>query len=177
MLQQRAISPWFEVAQLERWLNLNSAAEKPIALVGVNRVPGGNSAETYLLDTISGVNRESRKLVLRRDPVGGPVEREIEREYLVMERLATSPIPVPRVLGLELDPQWLERPFFVDEYRSGTANRNLFNSQEYAPLRPRLGAQFIDLLGALHLLDINECKLDFLPNPGPNPARTEVDCR
>lgn len=143
----------------------------------VDRIPGGLSAETYLLSVEWEGESGSvqNQYVLRRDPVGGLVERNIEREYRVMEALRDGPVPLPRVVGLELDPAWLDRPFFVDEFLPGTSDRNVFNSPSFAPTRRRLGEQFLQVLATMHLLDIDESGLGFLPKPAGSPAQHEID--
>lgn len=172
-------NPWFDTEGLARWLSLKLGAGYPAEVLDVRRLPGGLSAETYHLKV--GWERTpgptATELVLRRDPVGGLVERDIEREYRVMLALRDSPVPLPRVYALELDPAWLERPFFVDDFCPGTTDRNLFNSAAYTSLRPRLGEQFIEILARLHTFDLREWGLDFLANPGPGtcPAAREVE--
>ncbi len=171
---RESISPWLDTTRLESWLSDKVAAGRPVAVTEVVRLTGGLSAETYRL-TIQREGADPEPLILRRDPVGGLVERDIEREYRVMEQLAQSPLPVPQVLGLEMDPAWLERPFFVDRLEPGAADRNYFNSPACAPFRPRLGEQFIAHMATMHRLDIDAIGLDFLPRPDvATAAATEV---
>jgi aminoglycoside phosphotransferase (APT) family kinase protein len=149
----------------------------PVTLREVHRIPGGLSAETYLLtvewEAPSG--RVCNRYVLRRDPIGGLVERDIEREYRVMEALSGGPVPLPRVLGLEMDPAWLERPFFIDEFLPGVTDRNLFNAPSFELARRRLGEQFLQVLATMHSLDIDAAGLGFLPKPSHSPAEHEID--
>jgi len=174
--QRNALDRWFSIARLEEWFSGKLEGASEVSVADLYRVPGGLSAETYTL-TLSwraSNGRQSRRLVLRRDPVGGLVERDIEREYRVMEAVAETDVPLPRPFALELDPGWLGRPFFVDEWLPGTASRNVFFSLEMLPLRRRLGDQFVDILGRLHQLDAGA--LSFLEHPGEGtaPAAREV---
>lgn len=172
-------SAWLDVPRLEEWLSARLNEGRAVEVVAVERITGGQSAETYRLGTRfwrPGGALE-RALVLRRDPEGGLVERDIAREFGVMHALADSPIPLPRVFALELDPAWLGRPFFVDEALPGTADRNRFNAPAFADHRPLLGDQFIGLLAKMHQLDVEEWGLGFLGSPGEGrlPALHEVD--
>ncbi|MCC6382649.1 MAG: phosphotransferase family protein [Dehalococcoidia bacterium] len=174
-----ATSAWFDVRRLEEWLTGRLNDGRGVNVLTVERITGGQSAETYRLRTLfAGPDgAQERGLVLRRDPEGGLVERDIAREFGVMRALADSPIPLPRVYALELDPGWLGRPFFVDEALPGTADRNLFNAPAFAAHRPLLGAQFVDLLAKMHRLDVDKWNLAFLGSPGEGrlPALREVD--
>ena len=54
-----------------------------------------------------------RHLILRRDATAGLVAAERDLEYNVYRALAGQGLPIPSVYFLELDPRWLERPFFI----------------------------------------------------------------
>ena len=168
-----SISPWINSERLEEWMRLKIWPDTDIRIEALDRVSGGLSAETYRMSVRVGGDK-TWPLILRRDPVGGLVERDIEREYRVMKQLENAPLPVPRMLGLELDCGWLERPFFIDAQLPGIADRNYFNSPACASLRPVLGEQFVRHLASLHTLDIAKYGLDFLPFPMEGAAKREV---
>ncbi|MEE9284707.1 MAG: phosphotransferase family protein [Dehalococcoidia bacterium] len=170
---------WFDTGRFEKWLGQHLAhGGKAPKVLGVRRIPGGFSAETYHVAVAwpGSVDGMPEELILRRDPAGGPVERDIEREYGVMLALRDSPIPVPKVFKLEKDSTRLERPFFVEEFLPGNADRHRLFSDAYAPMRPRLGERFIAILAAMHTLDARRWGLDFLGDPGggTRPAAREV---
>jgi len=169
---------YFNTEKLGEWLDLHLEGGGGIRVQNVRRVTGGKSAETYIFDIVQNVKgRETtRPLVMRRDPVGGPVERDIKLEFDVMKALGDTPVPVPQVYGLELDPSWLERPFFVEEFITGTADLVHFSSPEYTDKRESINEQFFDIMARIHTLDIKQSRLDFLENPGEGtaPAAREV---
>lgn len=169
---------WLNTGKLGEWLDRHLEDGGGIRVENLRRVTGGKSAETYIFDAVQNVkgHRTTRPLVMRRDPVGGPVERDIELEFDVMNALGDTPVPVPRMFGLEMDSSWLERPFFVEEFIPGTADIACFSSAEYADKRKSLDEQFFDILAQIHTLDIRQSGLDFLDNPGEGtaPAAREV---
>src|SRR5690349_7271663 len=86
----------FDVAALEAWLE--QRVEGFRGPLSVERFKGGQSNPTYKLST------PKRAYVMRCKP--GPVSQllpsahAIEREYKVMNGLAGTEVPVPRVLAL-----------------------------------------------------------------------------
>ncbi len=171
---------WFDASRLARWLSLRIAGGAAVDVACVRRVMGGLSAETYQVSaTWRGDGGEvARELILRRDPATGlrRLSGGVEREFRVMSALHDSPAPVPRVYALELDPAWLERPFMVEEFVTGSSDRNLLNSVQYDAMRAEFGERFIQILADLHRLDVRASALQFLDDPGEGtePAAREV---
>ena len=99
---------------------------------------------------------------------------DVVREARVLEALADSVIPVPRVLGLASDGDLLGAPFFVTEYidapHMGLAPRSAWPRPE--------GTQdsYVRTVAAIHGLDWRATGLDFLdPSPpGPEAARRDL---
>ena len=99
---------------------------------------------------------------------------DVVREARVLEALADSVIPVPRVLGLASDGDLLGAPFFVMEYidapHMGLAPRSAWPRPE--------GTQdsYVRTVAAIHGLDWRATGLDFLdpPPPGPEAARRDL---
>jgi len=178
---ERTNYPGLDVNRLCLWLSERMNGGAPVKLARIMRIAGGASAETFRFSARLHSESVDRDLILRRDPVGGFVERNIQLEYRVMEALATSPVPVPRVMGLELDPDWLERPFFVDEAMPGITKAiaaDELGPGESSPeeARQALGMEYVEKLAMLHRWGIDNSKLSFLsrPNSGTGPGSLEL---
>jgi aminoglycoside phosphotransferase (APT) family kinase protein len=87
----------------------------------LSRIPGGASQETYRLHAAwrEGDAACEQDLILRRIPEMSLVNPEHGMEFAVYSALWGSGVPVPRALYGELDPAWLERPFFIMEMAEG----------------------------------------------------------
>ncbi|MEO0973443.1 MAG: phosphotransferase family protein [Pseudomonadota bacterium] len=83
----------------------------------IKRFRQGQSNPTYLLEA------EGGRYVLRTQPPGKllPSAHQVAREYRVMQALASTPVPVPRVhlLALAEDDSPLQRDFFVMDFVEG----------------------------------------------------------
>jgi aminoglycoside phosphotransferase (APT) family kinase protein len=102
-----------DLDRLADWLRLN--LEGFAGVPAVTQFPGGQSNPTYLLS--SGAQR----YVLRRKPPGVllPSAHAVDREYRVMQALAGSGVPVPRVHLLCEDTSVIGSAFFLMEYVQG----------------------------------------------------------
>jgi aminoglycoside phosphotransferase (APT) family kinase protein len=105
-------------AELERWMAAHVPGfSGPVALT---RLSGGQSNPTWRLDAASGA------YVLRQKPVGKtlPSAHQVDREFRVMQALAGSDVPVPRVHALCPDDAVMGSMFFVMDHIDG---RTLFD--------------------------------------------------
>jgi len=133
----------------------------------VRVLAGGQSNPTFLLDMTGGM------LVLRKQPPGEllPSAHAIDREYRVMNALAGSGVPVPRMQAYCEDATVIGTPFFLMEFVRG---RNFVD-----PTLPDLGAaerqtiyaEMNRVLVALHDLDYHAAGLDTFGRPGNYFAR------
>lgn len=142
----------FDVAGLTRWMrgHLQDFAGTGGDLA-VEQFQGGQSNPTYRITTPSGAT-----FILRRKPPGKllPSAHAIEREYRIMNALANTDVPVPKMLGLCEDPAVIGTAFYLMEYVSG---RILWN-----PLLPDMSptaraAHFDEInrvIAALHGVDV-----------------------
>ena len=99
---------------LEPWLNANVAGFD--TLHEIRKFDTGQSNPTYLLTADSG------KYVLRAKPPGELLKsaHQVDREYRVMKALASTGVPVPKMLTLaEDDASPIGRMFFVMEFLDG----------------------------------------------------------
>lgn len=81
----------------------------------IELVAGGSSNLTYLL------RGKGSTWVLRRPPLGFvlPTAHDMQREFTVLSALRDSDVPVPKVVGLCVDPAVIGCPFYVMEYCEG----------------------------------------------------------
>jgi aminoglycoside phosphotransferase (APT) family kinase protein len=111
---------------------------------------GGRSNLTYTLTD------GPRRWVLRRPPLGHVLAtaHDMGREYRVMGALASTPVPVPRMVFEHADPDVLGAPFYVMELVEGVVYRTADDLRRLdAAGARRLGYAFLDSLAALHLVD------------------------
>ncbi|GIW42662.1 MAG: acyl-CoA dehydrogenase [Candidatus Binatia bacterium] len=114
-------------------------------------VPGGNSNLTYIV-----TDREGRKTVLRRPPLGAilATAHDMAREHKIISALAATRVPVPRPLGLCTDPEVTGAPFYVMEYVPGEVLESAERTRAYLEesARRKLGEEVVEVLAALHAL-------------------------
>lgn len=100
-------------AALTDWMAAHVAGFRgPLTLT---RLSGGQSNPTWRVDAASG------RYVLRQKPVGVvlPSAHQVDREYRVMQALAGTAVPVPRMVALCEDDSVMGSMFFVMEYLEG----------------------------------------------------------
>ena len=116
----------------------------------LRRIEGGQSNPTFIVD-LGGVPR----LVLRAKPQGTllPSAHAIEREYRVMQALAASAVPVPRVRWLCEDPAVLGSAFYLMDFVPG----RILGDQTLPGLGPdarrAMYAELNRVIAALHQVD------------------------
>jgi aminoglycoside phosphotransferase (APT) family kinase protein len=164
------------VTDLETGLANYLAHRMPVAqglTVGnLARIHGGSSQETYRYEaswTEAGETKNGR-FILRRAPEAGLVNADHDLEFTVYSALAGSGMPIPAAHYLELDPQWLKRPFFIMDMAPGKPG-HFFNSDDpYEGQSERVGENFWTHLGTLAALDphaLNVASLRGMSDPRP----------
>ncbi|MGI9016693.1 MAG: phosphotransferase family protein [Euzebya sp.] len=95
------------------WLKKHASITAPLQ---ANLISGGRSNLTYRI-----TDAEGRGFVLRRPPLGTllPGAHDMPREHRIMAALASSPVPVPPVVGLCTDDDVLGAPFYVTGFVDG----------------------------------------------------------
>lgn len=125
-------------------------------------VSGGQSNPTFFLTW------GDRRMVLRKKP-DGPILRgahAVEREFRVMQALATTDVPVPEVLALEEDASVLGTPFYVMERLDGRVFADCALSQAAPHDRPALYFAMAETLARLHAIDPQAIGLGYYGRPG-----------
>jgi aminoglycoside phosphotransferase (APT) family kinase protein len=116
-------------------------------------IVGGHSNLTYRVTDAAG-----RALVLRRPPLGAVLAtaHDMEREHKIITGVAHTSVPVPEALGLCLDEDVNDAPFYVMNFIEGHVLDTAALTSRVLPnerLRAALGESVIDTLAALHLTD------------------------
>ncbi|WP_353234355.1 phosphotransferase family protein [Diaphorobacter ruginosibacter] len=152
----------FDLSSLAAWMNGNiDGFAGPLT---VEMFKGGQSNPTYKLIT------PSRSYVMRAKP--GPAAKllpsahAIEREYQVMNALAGTDVPVPRMLGLCEDESVIGRAFYVMEFMQG---RVLWDQSLQDMDRPQRAAIYDEMnrvIAALHTVDFTARGLAGYGRPG-----------
>jgi aminoglycoside phosphotransferase (APT) family kinase protein len=144
----------------------------------------GFSTETYLFD-VEGIDDAedggAQGLVFRRPPEYQILpDYDLRRQYLVMQRLATSPVPVPTMRWIDADGGDLGTPYVVMDRIDDVVGvsdvppyhqHGLFAETDDAG-RARLWNGCVDMIAAVHRLDPQRYRLGFLgpPTGPPTPA-------
>ncbi|HEV2189143.1 MAG TPA: phosphotransferase [Stellaceae bacterium] len=150
---------------IERWLGDHVAGFR--GPLRAERFPGGQSNPTYRLSAASG------DYVLRKKPPGPllPSAHAVEREFRVMQALAKTAVPVPKVYALCEDEAVTGRAFFVMEHLDG----RIFWDQRLPGLSPgERGAMFASMnrvIADLHSVDYAALGLEDFGRPGNYMAR------
>lgn len=130
------------------------------------RIHGGSSQETFRFRASWNADgkREERSLILRRVPEAGLVDAEHDLEFTVYSALDNRCVPVPKVHYLELDPQWLGRPFFIMDLMPGKPGHFFASTDPYEGKGAEVGRNFWRHLGILAAQDHVELGLTGLRN-------------
>jgi len=150
-------------APLSGWLAPRLAVDT-VRITGMSRPGGGQSNDTILFDaewTERGLARRD-SFVLRREQIAHHIFRapDVLREFRVLEGLASSRVPVPRVRWAEADPSVIGAPFFVMHAVVGRVPlaKPSIHTHGWLPTlttgeRARLWSSALDALVAVHAVD------------------------
>jgi aminoglycoside phosphotransferase (APT) family kinase protein len=150
----------FDPDRLDRFLRAHIAGlEGPMRL---ERIHGGQSNPTFFVDYAN------RRLVVRKQP-GGPVLQSahaIDREFRIMSALATTVVPVPRVLQFHAENDVVGTPFYVMERLEGRVfTDGSMPTVAFDQRRPLL-LSTARTLASLHRLDYTSIGLQDYGRPG-----------
>ena len=126
----------------------------------IEQFDAGQSNPTYRLSL------GPHRYVLRKKPPGKllPKAHAVEREARVMAALASTEVPVPRILGLCEDPDLIGTPFFVMEMLEGRILWDARLPDQPEETRADMWAEMARVLAALHTVDLEEVGLVQLSN-------------
>jgi aminoglycoside phosphotransferase (APT) family kinase protein len=164
--------------RLTEYLRRRMPDAENLQVLGLRRISGGSSRETYAFDLEWQENGETRRrpLIGRRDPTGGLLKSEREREFRVIDAMHRAGLRVPEALFLELDHSVMDRPFFVMHRAGGRTSNGAVPASEPAELREKIAHQFLDELVRIQSLDYRALGLEFLGEPRDlaEPARVQT---
>jgi len=142
-------------ARIAAYLAHRLPAAHGIEIHDLSRIPGGSSQETFKLRAAwdEGKGREERWLILRRAPPAGLVAAERDAEFCVYKALADSGVPVPAVYFMEMDGEWLDRPFFIMAMAPGKPGHFWTSNDPFEGQAQAVGTHFWQHLGLLAAQD------------------------
>ncbi|MFO7963421.1 MAG: phosphotransferase family protein [Desulfobacterales bacterium] len=130
-----------------------------IDIRNVRPIFGGASRETFALELEIKQKTAaiSRNVVVRREFDLGIIETETRTEWEAYRAFAGTEVPVPELLWLEEDPQWMGSPFFVmEEVVDCTSSAMLFEQPPYNEVRRKIGERFCEIMGIIARTDPKE---------------------
>lgn len=117
-------------------------------------IAGGRSNLTYQVTDSAG-----HAWALRRPPISHvlPTAHDMGREHRVISALGAAGFPVPKALGLCLDPAVNGSPFYLMEFVEGHILRDRADAERQLPepARWRAGMSLAETLARLHAIDID----------------------
>ncbi|MBS1837101.1 MAG: phosphotransferase family protein [Actinobacteria bacterium] len=118
-------------------------------------IAGGHSNLTYAVtDAADPPNRR----VLRRPPLRQVLAtaHDMEREHRIIAALGPTDVPVPAAIALCTDEAVNGRPFYVMDFVDGRVIRSTADAAALTPdERRRAGESLVDVLAAIHAVDID----------------------
>lgn len=154
-----------DVQALRGWLREHGFAGAGEPRIDV--LAGGQSNPTYR------IRSERGDYVLRKKPPGKllPSAHAIDREYRVMQALAGSGVPVPRMLAWCADEAVTGTPFFLMEFLDGRVLADPALPQCTAAERSEIYRDMNRVIARLHSLDVDALGLASFGKPGHYVAR------
>ncbi len=138
-------------------------ADRTWKACSVTLIAGGKSNLTFRVDA------GGKSVILRRPPLGHvlPTAHDMVREHTVMEALADTPVPVPRMLHLCTNPDVLGQPFYVMELVEGHICRDSLPAgyADEPEQRRAIGEGLVAVLAALHEVDPSAVGLEGFGRP------------
>jgi aminoglycoside phosphotransferase (APT) family kinase protein len=147
------------VSGLTAWLQ-RADAERGELRVSLRHATVGWSNETLLVE--AAWPDDTERLVVRLPPlVPSYPTYDLDTQQLVQNSRRDSGFPVPRVITVEHDPEWLGAPFLVMEHVDGTVAGEVPGLDPWitdAPLAVQEQVQhaFVDALADMHRLAVDE---------------------
>ncbi|HTO00254.1 MAG TPA: phosphotransferase family protein, partial [Microthrixaceae bacterium] len=129
----------------------------------VELIAGGHSNLTYsLTEQPAADGAEGRRWVLRRPPLGQVLAtaHDVVREHRIISALANSKVPVPRTVGVSADDSVNGAPFYVMDFVDGQIIRSANDAKNLdVEVRRRAGESLVNVLAAIHSVDVDEVGL------------------
>src|SRR2546430_1988875 len=135
----------------------------------LNRIPGGASRETWLIEG------ERGRWVLRRDPKGTVSLVPMGEEFALIRAAAGAGVPVPEPISFEADGGRFDSPGMLMAHVEGTSVApRILRKPEYEPAREKLPEQLAQALARIHAIE--RAALDgVLPAASADPAVAQIE--
>jgi aminoglycoside phosphotransferase (APT) family kinase protein len=142
-------------ACVTQWMVEHVGATAPLEF---ELIAGGRSNLTFRVTDALGAT-----FALRRPPVSHvlPTAHDMVREHTIITALYPQGVPVARPLGLCVDPEVNERPFYVMEFVEGAILRDRAEAEATfdVPTRTLIGNHLAATLAQLHDVDVERAGL------------------
>jgi len=168
-------------SSLSEYLATRVPEWREVQIHGLHRLPLGASRETYRFDlSHAGQDRqrETLRLILRRDPPASNVDSNRRHEYECYRAIYGHGIPVPKMILLEEDPVHFDGAISLAEDLRGFHNSEYqLQNPEWRPKLPRLAEQLWGYMGKLAALDVDKLSVAHFMQPATSEstARQELD--
>ena len=135
-------------------------------VVELTRPKSGWANETVLVSITSRTGNDERRdrFVVRLPPTLATwPSYDLRAQARVLDALAPGDVPVPRVVALEDDAQWLGAPFLVMSHEPGAAGAEVPAFDPWlvdatVEEQRRLHESFVTMLASIHRVDWRECR-------------------
>ena len=153
--------PGIDLPRVQSWFaeNIDGYSGAPLS---ASLIAGGRSNLTYL------VNDGTNEWVLRRPPLGHvlPTAHDMAREYRVQHALASTAVPVPKILGFCDDLAINDAVFYVMERVDGVIYRDASSIASLSPTDAKnVSHALVDVLADIHAVDYNAIGLGDFGRP------------
>lgn len=135
----------------------------------LTRIGLGQSNLTYLAE-----DDAARRWVLRRPPLGHRLAsaHDVIREAGILQALADTDVPVPRIVGITENPAVTDAPLVAMEFVDGLAVNRMSVAETLTPERRRaIGMSMPSMLSRIHAVNLEEHGLSGLASHKPYAAR------
>lgn len=142
---------------IARYLSQKIPAQN-VEVTRLYRIPGGASRESWSVDARwpdGNGSAVSQGFIIRRDPPASLLDSDRRLEFEFYRSFNGSTVPVPKPFWLEMDPGFLERPFFVMERIDGCESQfQALLDPSFAPYREALGRRAYEVLAEIAVTPI-----------------------
>lgn len=128
-----------------------------VAPLRFDLITGGLSNISYRV-----TDGDGTRWVLRRPPLGHVLAtaHDMSREFRIIDALAPTNVPVPPLVGLCTDESVNGAPFYVMDFVNGVIARDTTSAESLSiEARRRSGESLVEVLAAIHAVDIDACGL------------------
>ena len=187
-MQVRQLDPSVVQSVIASWLQKKMPKARDISITNIERSGSGMSNETFLFDVSWREGKKSRSegMVLRLPPKAHPVhpEYDLKKQFTIMQSLAKTNVPVPKMYWMEEDTEVLGAPFYIMGKLNGIVPLDYppyhsfgvyFNA---TPLqRAKMWWGSLDAMAKVHKVDWEKLGLSFLgaPKGGTHPVDRRLD--